>query len=102
MNFDPGRDPCSRDGLLIGGPPTDCRRLSKLPPGEAATLCRLERHNSVGDRLADLGLVPGTRVRVIRRAPLGDPLEIELRGTHFCLREQEARRIWVHPLRAPA
>jgi Fe2+ transport system protein FeoA len=37
-------------------------------------------------RLADLGLVPGTSVTLVRRAPLGDPLEIELRGFRLCVR----------------
>ncbi|TDI20188.1 MAG: ferrous iron transport protein A, partial [Acidobacteria bacterium] len=43
----------------------------------------------------DLGFVPGTLVEVRRRAPLGDPVEFELRGTHLCLRRGEAARIRV-------
>jgi Fe2+ transport system protein FeoA len=54
----------------------------------------------VSRRLLDLGFVPGTRVRVLRRAPLGDPTVYELRGTQLCLRRSEAARVWVRPLDA--
>jgi len=42
-------------------------------------------------RLRELGLVAGTRVTVVRRAPLGDPIEIELRGYRLCVRRDELR-----------
>ena len=74
-----------------------CRTLASLRPGEAGRLCRVETGNGTQERLADLGFVRGTRVRIVRAAPLGDPLEIQLRGTRLCLRKAEARSIWVHP-----
>jgi ferrous iron transport protein A len=74
-----------------------CRPLSSLGAGEEATLCQAEPDGVLRERLDDLGFVPGTALRVVRRAPLGDPLEIELRGSHLCLREAEARTVWVHP-----
>ena len=49
-------------------------------------------------RLREMGLVPGTRVKLIRWAPLGDPLEIELRGYRLSLRRHEAESIEVQPL----
>ena len=52
---------------------------------------------SVGRRLSDLGFLPGTAVRVVRRAPLGDPTVYELRGYQLCLRRAEASRIKVVP-----
>jgi ferrous iron transport protein A len=48
-------------------------------------------------RLLELGLVPGTPVTVVRRAPLGDPLEITLRGYALSLRRDEAALIMVRP-----
>jgi ferrous iron transport protein A len=45
--------------------------------------------------LFEMGLVPGTTVTVTRRAPLGDPLEILVRGTRLCLRTAEAGRFRV-------
>ena len=71
--------------------------LSGLPAGGSGVLCHVSKGGTTGGRLADLGFVPGTRVDLIRRAPLGDPLELCLRGTHFCLRADEADSVWVHP-----
>jgi len=67
-----------------------CISLSELPVGSQARLCDHERSEALSERLQDLGLVPGTDVKVIRRAPLGDPLEVELRGYRLCLRRSEA------------
>jgi ferrous iron transport protein A len=50
---------------------------------------------SLAERLEDLGFVPGTRVTVRRRAPLGDPRVYELRGSQLCLRGSEARAVRV-------
>lgn len=61
-----------------------CRELSALEPDENGVLCAHARVSR--GRLADLGLVPGTEVKVIRRAPFGDPIEIEVRGYRLCLR----------------
>lgn len=46
-------------------------------------------------RLFEMGLSRGVRVRVTRRAPLGDPLEVEVRGTRLCLRRADAARFFV-------
>ena len=46
-------------------------------------------------RLLEMGLVPGTDVVVIKRAPLGDPIELRLRGFHLSLRRVEAARVEV-------
>ena len=55
----------------------------------------------LGKLLADLGFCPGTRVRVVRRAPLGDPVLYELRGYRIALRRSEARLIRVAAAKAP-
>jgi ferrous iron transport protein A len=69
--------------------------LSDLTPGQVATvsvyLGDLERTK----RLREMGLLPGTKVKFIRWAPLGDPLEIELRGYKLSLRRHEAELIQV-------
>ncbi len=46
-------------------------------------------------RLFEMGLSRGVQVRVTRRAPLGDPLEVEVRGTRLCLRRDDAARFFV-------
>jgi ferrous iron transport protein A len=59
---------------------------------------QVEAFSSVGERLLDLGFLPKTPIRVLRRAPLGDPTEYELRGYRLCLRSTEAARIRVQPV----
>jgi len=79
--------PAAREPLRIG--------LDALAPGEIARVCGLAADGPIERRLLDLGLLPGTRVIALRRAPLGDPIEYELRGYRLCLRRSEARRVRV-------
>jgi ferrous iron transport protein A len=69
--------------------------LDRLEPGSLGRIVRLEGAGPVHRRLMELGLVPGTEVRVVRRAPLGDPIELEVRGVRLALRRTEARTIHV-------
>jgi Fe2+ transport system protein FeoA len=71
-----------------------------LPTGQWARLSDWSRDGDVSRRLLDLGFVPGTRVLIVRRAPLGDPIEIELRGYRLCIRRQQIESLWVLPERA--
>jgi len=72
--------------------------LARLVPGQSAEVKAVDGASPIGRRLLELGFRPGTRLRVIRRAPLGDPTTYELRGSRFCLRRAEAERISVAPL----
>jgi len=69
--------------------------LSQLPPGQTATVVSIDDTGPVGRRLLELGLLPGTSVRALRHAPLGDPGLYELRGYQLCLRSSETDRISV-------
>jgi ferrous iron transport protein A len=60
--------------------------LIELPLGRVARLCEPAAGKTIPRRLQDLGFVPGTSLVILRRAPLGDPLEIEIRGYRLCLR----------------
>ncbi len=71
--------------------------LAALRPGQAGVIERVDANSPAGQRLLDLGFVPETRIRVVRRAPLGDPVLYELRGTRLCLRRSEAAIIRVRP-----
>ena len=71
------------------------RTLDQLVPGESAAVTRLEGAPGIARRLMELGLVPGTAVEMVRSAPLGDPLEVTVRGVHLSLRRAEARYIHV-------
>ncbi len=75
--------------------PSEALALADLAPGAAGVVQRVDDRGPIGRRLLDLGFVPQTRVYVVRSAPLGDPLEFELRGTRLCLRRTEAARILV-------
>jgi Fe2+ transport system protein FeoA len=76
----------------------ECVPLPDLQPGARAVVARVDGDGSLGQRLLDLGFVPETRVTVVRRAPLGDPIEYELRGYRVCLRRSEGARVLVKPL----
>lgn len=69
--------------------------LSQLPPGQLAIVHSLSLHTPYLTRLRELGLVPGTPVQIIRRAPLGEPLEISLRGSSFAMRNHDAASVLV-------
>lgn len=69
--------------------------LSDLPPGVPGQLCPPAGGVEIPRRLQDLGFVPGTAVVVRRRAPLGDPVEIELRGYRLCLRRDQLQALRV-------
>lgn len=71
--------------------------LADLRPGQRAVIEWVDPACRIGRRLLDLGLVPGTALSVLRRAPLGDPVEYELRGYRLCLRRSEALRVHVKP-----
>jgi ferrous iron transport protein A len=74
------------------------RTLDRLAPGESGAIARIEGDPAIARRLMELGLVPGTTVSMVRCAPLGDPLELTVRGVHLSLRRTEARSIHVAPL----
>jgi len=69
--------------------------LAAIPPGARAVVRTIESEPDFRHRLLELGLVPGTVVSVLRRAPLGDPLELLVRGSHFSIRRSEAEHVQV-------
>jgi Fe2+ transport system protein FeoA len=69
--------------------------LSRQPIGSSTTIRAVAGEAHVRRRLFELGLVPGTQVSIVRRAPLGDPLELSLRGYRLSLRSVEAALIAV-------
>jgi len=69
--------------------------LSDLEPGDEAVISGLDSHSEVYARLHDMGLCNGTPLRVVKCAPLGDPMEIKVRGFHLSLRRSVARKIRV-------
>lgn len=72
-------------------------KLTELPLGSSATVREFPRVGATFIRLREMGLLVGTKVTLVRAAPLGDPLEIKLRGYHLSLRKTEAEMIEVEP-----
>lgn len=69
--------------------------LSALPIGASAIVKEFPRSGSAFLRLREMGVVPGTRLTLVRTAPLGDPLEIKVRGYNLTLRKTEADHVIV-------
>lgn len=69
--------------------------LGRLAPGESGTVRRVACARPVTRRLLEMGLLPGTRVEVVRVAPFGDPIELALRGYALSIRLSEAMQIEV-------
>ena len=73
----------------------DERPLNRLAPGDGGRIVRIDAEPGITRRLMELGLVPGTDIEMIRAAPLGDPLEVSVRGLHLSLRRTEAAHVHV-------
>ena len=69
--------------------------LDKLPLGQEAVITAVGGEGALRCRLLDMGLIPKTRVRVEKIAPLGDPLELRVRGYSLSLRKEDADKIEV-------
>ncbi|MBU1910449.1 MAG: ferrous iron transport protein A [Verrucomicrobia bacterium] len=74
--------------------------LKDLAPGQRGRIVRLDRRGALGQRMADMGLIAGAVVEVKRIAPLGDPLEVQIRGYRLSLRKAEAAGILVERIEA--
>jgi Fe2+ transport system protein FeoA len=69
--------------------------LALLSPGQTGTIHSIGGPRNLRVRLMELGLLPGTRIDVVRRAPLGGPLHVTVRGCHLSIRTADAARIVV-------
>ena len=69
--------------------------LDKLPLGQEAVITAVGGEGALRGRLLDMGLIPKTKVRIEKIAPLGDPLELRVRGYSLSLRKEDAGKIEV-------
>lgn len=69
--------------------------LDELSIGTEAVITSVGGEGALRLRLLDMGLIPKTRVTVIKTAPMGDPIEIRLRGYELTIRREEAMKIEV-------
>jgi ferrous iron transport protein A len=72
--------------------------LNTVLAGEHVLVTRINTGGSGSKRLLDLGLVPGTRVEVVRRSPLGDPVAYNIRGAVIALRQEESSQVLVNKI----
>ena len=71
------------------------KTLRDIPGGGSATVARLTGEGALKRRIMDMGLTKGTSVVVRKVAPLGDPLEITVRGYELSIRKEEAQHVVV-------
>jgi ferrous iron transport protein A len=69
--------------------------LLEVPRHRFVIVTRVDGERAFRRRIMEMGLVPGTAVRVVAEAPLGDPLTIELRSCKLSIRKREAAQVLV-------
>lgn len=67
--------------------------LKDLVPGQKARIKKVNGTGAIRRRLVEMGIIPGCEVEMERYAPLGDPIEIKLKGAHLSLRKTEAEMV---------
>ena len=69
--------------------------LNSLEPGDTAVIQEFEDNAKLQSRLVEMGVLPGVKVRLIKKAPFQGPLEVKIRSYHLSLRWQDAGKILV-------
>lgn len=67
--------------------------LRDLKPGQEGTVISIGEKGPIRRRIMDMGVTPGALIKVIKVAPLGDPIEVNIRGYELSLRKEDASRI---------
>lgn len=70
-------------------------KLADMKPGVSGVVEALEGHGNIQHRLVDMGVIKGSHITVVKVAPLGDPVEVKVKGTALALRKNEAAMISV-------
>ena len=90
-----------REARREGKPTTDKSSdrvpLSGLAPGHKGRVLKVGGVGSIRKRIVEMGIVPGTLIEVEKLAPLGDPMDVKVKGYHLSLRKDEAAGILVQP-----
>lgn len=69
--------------------------LDLVSNGATCEVVSIQGKGSIKRRIMDMGVTKGTKISVVKRAPLGDPIELNVRGYQLLLRAQDAQRIVV-------
>jgi len=78
--------------------PEGLQPLTLVAPGQKATVVEIKLPPENRPRLMEMGLLVGTPIELVRFAPLGDPVEIKVRGYNLTIRKHEAEQIYVRPV----
>jgi ferrous iron transport protein A len=71
------------------------RTLKDLKPGDKAVIVKVDGEGAVRRRLMDMGVTKGAEVLIRKVAPLGDPIEVNIRGYELTFRKADAEKIYV-------
>lgn len=71
------------------------KTLREIQAGDTVEVARIHGEGALKRRIMDMGITNGTRVSLVKNAPLGDPMELELRGYHLSLRRGDAELVEV-------
>ncbi|HJU84066.1 MAG TPA: FeoA family protein, partial [Holophagaceae bacterium] len=74
--------------------------LSQLHPGDRCEVVKVKANGAIRQRLLEMGFIRGATLRVEKLAPLGDPMELVIKGYHLSLRREESACILVSPIAA--
>lgn len=69
--------------------------LDQIPIGSRGFILAITGNDSIAQRLMEMGVIEGEPFRLVKTAPLGDPLEVEIHGYHLSVRKTEASRVQV-------
>lgn len=70
--------------------------LNEIKPGTTVTVSKVGSKGPLRRRIMDMGITPGVEIKVIKVAPLGDPMEVNVRGYELSLRKEETSEIEVN------
>jgi Fe2+ transport system protein FeoA len=69
--------------------------LSGLKPGVKGRIVKIQGGGSLRRKLLDMGIIPGSPFEIVKLAPLGDPVDVRIKGYHLSLRKNEAETVQV-------
>ena len=72
--------------------------LDEIKPGQECRVVRVAIEGATGQRLMDMGVITGTRIKVVRNAPLMDPFDIYVKGAFLAVRRSDVREVEVELL----
>ncbi|MDO4560774.1 MAG: FeoA family protein [bacterium] len=74
------------------------KTLKEAQPGESVSVVKVHGTGALRRRLLDMGITKGSRIDVLKMAPLGDPIEVTIRGYELSLRKSEGEMVEVEPI----